>query len=47
MPSSFRTIKALVFDHVHRTKGLVDYEALTGLVLQHFPNSAWKRTHWS
>jgi len=45
--ASFRTIKALVFDHVHRKKGLVDYDALTRAVLKHFPKSAWKQTHWA
>ena len=42
----YRTIKALVLDHVHRMKGVVDYDVLTREVLQHFPSSRWKRTHW-
>ena len=47
MMSEFRTIKALVFDHVHRNKGVVCYEDLTKDVLAHFPTSAWKSTHWA
>lgn len=43
----FRTIKALVLDHVHRKKGVVDYDDLTKKVLTSFPGSAWKRTHWA
>ena len=45
--SVFPTIKALVFDEVHRTNGLVDPEELARLVLKHFPESAWKATHWA
>ena len=44
---SFRTIKSLVLDHVHRVSGNVDYDALTAEVRRHFPDSAWKRTHWA
>lgn len=43
----YRTIKALVFDYVHQVGGSVDYDALTKLVLEHFPSSRWKRTHWA
>ncbi len=43
----FRTIKALVLDHAHRKKGVVDYDELTEKVLANFPGSAWKRTHWA
>ena len=43
----YRTIKALVFDHVHRTKGNVDYDALTKEVKKHFPGSKWQKTHWA
>ena len=46
-PVSFRTIKALVFDCVHRHRGIVDYRELTEAVLKHFPDSRWKRTHWA
>lgn len=44
---SYRTIKSLVFDHVHRKSGKVDYDVLTAEVRQHFPDSAWKKTHWA
>lgn len=44
---SHRTIKALVFDFVHRCTGRVDYEALTAEVRKRFPSSKWKRTHWA
>ncbi len=30
---SHRTIKSLVFDHVHRVSGKVDYQALTAEVM--------------
>jgi hypothetical protein len=43
----YRTIKALVFDHVHRCRGRVDYDALTREVKKHFPASKWKETHWA
>lgn len=44
---SYRTIKALVFAIVRRTKGLVDYETVTAEVKKHFPQSKWQKTHWS
>ena len=43
----YRTIKSLVFDHVRRQKGRVDYKELTADVMAHFPNSKWKKTHWA
>ena len=43
----YPTIKALVLDFVHRCDGDVDYDALTAEVLKDFPDSRWKRTHWS
>ena len=43
----FKSIKALVTDHVHRNAGKVDYEVLTEEVLAHFPGSRWKYSHWS
>lgn len=46
-PGVFPTIKALVLDQVHQTKGLVAPEELAKLVLKHFPWSAWKPTHWA
>ncbi len=42
-----RTIKALVFDLVHRTNGKVTYDEMTSQVRQHFPASQWKKTHWA
>jgi len=44
---TYRTIKALVFGHVHRTAGRIDYGTLTAEVMKHFPRSKWKRTHWA
>ena len=44
---SYRTIKSLVLDHVHRKSGNVDYDTLTAEVRQHFAESAWKKTHWA
>jgi len=41
------TIKALVLDTIHRTRGCVDYETLERAVLKHFPWSAFKKTHWA
>jgi len=43
----YPTIKALVLDYVHRHDGVVDYDDLTAEVLEHFPDSAWKRSHWA
>ncbi|MCD4699256.1 MAG: HNH endonuclease [Phycisphaerae bacterium] len=44
---TYRTIKALVFDYIHRCEGLVDYSTLTDEVINNFPQSKWKETHWS
>jgi len=44
---TYRTIKALVFDYIHRCKGQVDYETLTDEVKNNFPQSKWKKTHWA
>lgn len=41
------TIKELVFDFVKRSGGKVDKDALAKEVLEHFPDSAWKDTHWA
>ena len=41
------TIKSLVFQYIERTKGVVDYDELTALVKERFPESKWKSTHWS
>jgi hypothetical protein len=43
----YPTIKALVLDYVHRHNGVVDYDDLTAEVLEHFPDSAWKKSHWA
>ncbi|NLZ05896.1 MAG: HNH endonuclease [Phycisphaerae bacterium] len=42
----YTTIKDVVFDVIRRTKGTADYEAVTEAVLQHFPDSKWKKSHW-
>ncbi len=44
---NYSTIKDLVFDIIHQTKGKVDYETITKHVLEHFRHSKWKTTHWS
>ncbi len=46
MPEGRKTIKSLVFEYVHKREGAVDFEGLTRLVLDQFPGSAWKRSHW-
>jgi 5-methylcytosine-specific restriction endonuclease McrA len=43
----YRTIKELVFDFVNTNGGIVETEKLEKFVLTHFPNSAWKNTHWA
>lgn len=43
----YSTIKDLVFDIIHQTKGKVDYETMTKHVLDNFPKSKWKTTHWA
>lgn len=45
--NSYRTIKALVLDFVHRCNGHISYETLTQAVRRHFPTSKWKKSHWS
>ncbi len=44
---AFPTIKALVFAVIHANRGRVDYASLEEAVLAHFPDSAFKKTHWS
>ena len=47
MPKTrFSTIKALVFGTIHRTEGCISYKKLEGLVLKHFPESAFNKSHW-
>jgi 5-methylcytosine-specific restriction endonuclease McrA len=43
----YRTIKALVFDLVHRTCGKVGFAEMTSEVRRHFPASRWQKTHWA
>ena len=47
MTKNYRFIKDLVFDIIHQTNGKVDYETMTKHVLENFPQSKWKTTHWS
>ena len=42
----FKTIKELVIDIIRQTKGLAEYEAVTKIVMKHFPKSKWKESHW-
>ena len=44
---NYSTIKDLVFEIIHQTKGKVDYETMTKYILEQFPQSKWKATHWS
>jgi hypothetical protein len=41
------TIKRLVFDFIHEHEGRVDYAKLEKAVLEEFPDSKFKPTHWS
>lgn len=43
----YSSIKELVFDVVHRTKGSVDYQTLTSHVRSAFPKSKWDRKNWT
>ncbi len=45
--SHYKTIKDLVFDIIYQTSGLASYEQVTEAVLEHFPESAWKDSHWA
>jgi hypothetical protein len=45
--NAYGTIKDLVFDTIHRTKGFMDYDTITAKVKKHFPKSKWNKTHWS
>jgi len=44
---NYKIIKDLVFDVILQTKGLADYETVTKIVMEHFPKSAWKESHWA
>jgi DGQHR domain-containing protein len=41
------SIKEIVFEYVHSTKGCIDYEELTELVFSFNSRSAWNITHWN
>jgi len=43
----YSTIKDLVFDIIHQTKGKIDYETMTKYVLKHSPHSKWGPSHWT
>ena len=45
--SPYRTVKAPVFDYVHRHKGPVNYRDLTDKIKTHFPDSRWAESHWA
>ena len=42
----YASIKELVFEIIHKTKGLVDYTTLTREIKKYFPKSKWQKTHW-
>lgn len=44
---SYKYIIDLVFDIIHQTKGLADYEAVTTEVKKRFPKSKWQKSHWA
>ncbi len=44
---AYKTIKELVFDIIHQTRGMVDYDTVTREVKIRFPKSRWQKTHWS
>ena len=43
----YRTLKELVVETCISDGSFPSYEKLTSLVLQHFPNSRWQRTHYT
>ncbi len=45
--NNYSTIKELVIDTCASEGSFPSYEKLTNLVLQNFPNSKWKKTHYS
>ena len=47
MSRTYSTIKELVIDAYISENGMPEYESLTELVLKHFPNSKWKKTHYA
>lgn len=45
--SEYKTIKELVVETSVSEGNFPSYEMLTALVLQHFPNSKWQKTHYA
>jgi endonuclease len=45
--NEYRTIKELVIDTCISQGQLPSYEKLTSVVMQHFPNSKWKKSHYA
>ena len=45
--NTYLTIKEVVFEEIRKTQGNVIYQNLEEKVLDHFPDSAFKQTHWS
>ncbi len=45
--SEYRTIKELVIDACISEGQLPSYEKLTSIVMQHFPHSKWKQSHYA
>jgi len=45
--NEYKTIKELVIETCISEGQLPSYEKLTSLVMQHFPNSKWKKDHYS
>ena len=43
----YNSIKDLVFDAIHKSQGKIDYDTITQYVLNAFPDSKWKATHWT
>lgn len=42
-----RTIKDFVFEYIIINKGNVDFDEITQFLLEEFPDSKWKKTHWA
>ncbi len=47
MSATYSTIKELVIDAYISEDGMPEYEPLTAMVMKHFPNSKWKKTHYA
>lgn len=46
MSEQYKTIKEIVFDMIRKTQGNFNYGELEKKVLSHFPDSAFKKSHW-